>query len=92
VASAEPEPLLTEPEPVLLSLLLVEPVLLPFVVVVLPVVVPPVLVVPLDASSEACERAAAPIAIVAARAATARPDVTTVVVRRAASRWFIGSS
>jgi hypothetical protein len=86
VASAEPEPELTEPEPLLLRESELELPVEPFVVVTV------VSVVVLEASSEACDRAAAPIAIVAARAATARPDVTTVVFRRAASRWFIGSS
>jgi hypothetical protein len=80
VTSAEPEPELTEPE---LSELL------------LPDVVPVLVLVPVfedDDEAVAWERAAAPTAIVAATAATARPEVTTVVVRRADSRELIGSS
>jgi hypothetical protein len=91
VASADPLPELTEPElaPELLESELEddEP---------LSVVVPSVAVVPDEVSvvvsSLACDAAAAPIATVATTAATARPEVTATVVRRALSRWFIGSS
>jgi hypothetical protein len=47
---------------------------------------------PLPDSDSSLARAAAPIAIVATAAATARPDVTATVWRRALSRWFIGPS
>jgi hypothetical protein len=80
VTSAEPEPELTEPE--LSELLLPDVVPVPVLVLV---------PVPED-EAVAWARAAAPTAIVAATAATARPEVTTVVVRRADSRELIGSS
>ena len=108
MASADPLPELTEPEPALesedvvpeLSLVpldaLLSSLLLP--VLLLPVLLPSVAVVPdelsvavLVDSSSACA-AAAPIAIVVTTAAIASPDVTATVLRRALSRWFIGSS
>ena len=79
MTSAEPDPELTEPEPD--ELLLPEVVLDELSELV-------VAVVP-EACSEAWERAAAPIAIVAATAATARPAVTTTVLRWADSRGLI---
>jgi hypothetical protein len=51
--------------------------------VVVPVVVPEVEVV---VAASACDRAVRPITTVAATAATANPDVTVAVLRRAESR------